>query len=225
MPHVRRAPPARRIRIRRARATGLLVAVVALAVAVGHMVPASPSPSPSPSPSATVAASPPATPAADVPRPADPGDLGAADGAVPDDTTVFDDHVPGVAGLDPALLRALRAAATDAAGDGVAFLVDSGRRSPAYQRRLLDEAIARYGSEAEAARWVATPETSAHVSGDAVDIGGADAMAWLSAYGRAHGLCQTYRNEPWHYELRPDAAARGCPPPYADPTEDPRMRG
>ena len=29
----------------------------------------------------------------------------------------------------------------------------------------------KYGSEAEAARWVATPDTSAHVSGDAVDIG------------------------------------------------------
>jgi hypothetical protein len=39
----------------------------------------------------------------------------------------------------------------------------------------------------------------------------------------AYGLCQSYGNEPWHYELRPDAVDDGCPPIYADPTEDPRM--
>ncbi|WP_281283417.1 hypothetical protein [Modestobacter excelsi] len=31
------------------------------------------------------------------------------------------------------------------------------------------------------------------------------------------------RNEPWDYELHPDAVEHGCPPLYADPTEDPRM--
>jgi len=39
-----------------------------------------------------------------------------------------------------------------------------------------------------------------------------------------YGLCQTYRNEPWHYELRPEAADHGCPAMYADPTGDPRMQ-
>ena len=58
----------------------------------------------------------------------------------------------------PRCSRALRRAATDAAADGVEFFVDSGWRSPAYQEQLLREAIAKYGSEAEAARWVATPE-------------------------------------------------------------------
>jgi hypothetical protein len=76
----------------------------------------------------------------------------------------------------------------------------------------------------EAARWVATPETSAHVSGDAVDVGPADARAWLSEHGAGHGLCQVYGNEPWHFELRPEAVDRGCPPMYPDPTHDPRMR-
>jgi hypothetical protein len=90
--------------------------------------------------------------------------LGEADGAVPDGTTVFDDEVAGVANLDPALLGALRQAATDAAGDGVEFVVDSGWRSPEYQERLLREAVAKYGSAQEAARWVATPHRSAHVS-------------------------------------------------------------
>jgi hypothetical protein len=150
--------------------------------------------------------------------------LGEADGAVPRGTSVFDDAVPGVANLAPALLDALRQAAIAAANDGVVFVVDSGWRSPAYQEHLLREAVSEYGSEEEAARWVATPRTSAHVSGDAVDIGPRDAAAWLSDHGAAYGLCQTYGNEPWHYELRPEAIDRGCPPMYADPTHDPRMQ-
>jgi hypothetical protein len=147
-----------------------------------------------------------------------------ADGAFPGRVTVFDDRYPGVANLQPDLLRALRAAATDAAGDGVAFSVNSGWRSPEYQNQLLREAVSKYGSEAEAARWVATADTSAHVSGHAVDIGPSTATAWLSAHGARYGLCQIYRNEPWHYELRPEAIDGGCPPMYPDPTHDPRMR-
>ena len=88
---------------------------------------------------------------------------------------------------------------------------------------LFREAVSKYGSEEEAARWVATAETSAHVSGDAVDVG-PDATAWLSEHGAEYGLCQIYGNEPWHYELRPDAIDQGCPPMYADPTQDPRMQ-
>jgi zinc D-Ala-D-Ala carboxypeptidase len=153
-----------------------------------------------------------------------PGALGEADGALPDDATVFDDDFPAVANLDPVLLGALRQAATDAAGDGVEFLVNSGWRSPAYQEQLLQEAISEYGSEEEAARWVATAETSPHVSGDAVDVGPADATAWLSENGAEYGLCRIYGNEPWHYELRPEAIDEGCPPMYADPTHDPRMQ-
>jgi zinc D-Ala-D-Ala carboxypeptidase len=152
------------------------------------------------------------------------GALGEADGAVPDGTTVFDDDITGVGNLDPALLGALRQAATDAAADGVVFYVDSGWRSPEYQEHLRQQAVSKYGSEAEAARWVANADTSPHVSGDAVDIGPSDAAAWLSAHGAEYGLCQIYGNEPWHYELRPEAIDRGCPRMYADPTHDPRMR-
>jgi D-alanyl-D-alanine carboxypeptidase len=152
------------------------------------------------------------------------GGLGEADGAVPDGTTVFADEIPAVANLDPALLGALRQAATDAGEVGVEFQVNSGWRSPEYQEQLLREAVSKYGSEKEAARWVATPNTSAHVSGDAVDIGPSDATAWLSKYGAEYGLCQIYSGEPWHYELRPKAIDYGCPPMYADPTHDPRMQ-
>ena len=148
----------------------------------------------------------------------------AADGAVPAGTTVFDDAIPGIANLDPALLGALRQGATDAAYDGLEFVVDSGWRSPEYQERLLQQAVLKYGSEEEAARWVATPNTSAHVLGNAVDIGRSDATAWLSEHGAEYGLCQIYSNEPWHYELRAEAIDHGCPPMYADPAHDPRTQ-
>ena len=71
---------------------------------------------------------------------------------------------------------------------------------------------------------MATAETSAHVSGDAVDIAPSGAAAWLSEHGAGYGLCRIYGNEPWHYELRPEAGDHGCPPMYADPTQDPRMQ-
>jgi D-alanyl-D-alanine carboxypeptidase len=216
----------RRIRIRRIRAAGLLVIIAAIAAPLGYESLAS---------SSSTAAS-----AIDVhrsehlgarrsehlgaPGSGHLGALGEADGAVPDGTTVFDDEIPGVANLDPDLLGALRQAATDAANDGVEFVVDSGWRSPEYQNQLLRDAVSEYGSEAEAARWVATAETSPHVSGDAVDIGPSDATAWLSEHGAEYGLCQIYSNEPWHYELRPEAVDHGCPSMYADPTHDPRMQ-
>jgi D-alanyl-D-alanine carboxypeptidase len=216
--------------MRRIRGGALLVVIAALAAALVDRLPASSSSTASPS---STVASP-----VDVPRsehrglrsphrglPREhPGGLGEADGAVPAGTTVFDGEIPGVANLDPALLGALRRAATDAASDGVEFLVDSGWRSPEYQERLLQAAVSKYGSVERARRWVATPNTSAHVSGHAVDIGPFDAAAWLSERGAEYGLCQIYANEPWHYELRPGAVDHGCPPMYADPTHDPRMQ-
>jgi len=207
---------ARRVRIRRRRVAALLVVLAAIAAALSDHLPASSS--------STASSSPTGAPSGNIPRGENRGALGEADGAVPDGTTVFDDGIPGVARLDPDLLGALRRAAAGAAGDGVRFSVDSGWRSPAYQARLLREAISKYGSRAAARRWVATPGTSAHVSGDAVDIGSAGAAAWLSEHGAAYGLCQIYGNEPWHYELRPEAIDHGCPAMYADPTRDPRMQ-
>lgn len=213
---------------------GLVVVVAAIAVALGPQLLASTAPtaqSSSPATSPVVSLrEPPPVGHGDGDVPDGPmvagrrGALGEADGAVPDGTTVFDDGVPGIANLDPDLLQALRNAATDAAGSGIVLYVNSGWRSPEYQDRLLREAVFAYGSAEEAARWVGTAETSAHVSGDAVDLGQADATDWLSAHGFAYGLCQIYANEPWHFERRPEASDHGCPPTYADPTQDPRMQ-
>jgi D-alanyl-D-alanine carboxypeptidase len=201
----------RRTRIRWIRFAALLVVVAAIGAALGSQ-------------SSSTTASPTGVPREHRGPPGERRALGQAGGAVPDGTTAFDDEIPGVGNLDADLLAALRQAAADAADEGVGLLVDSGWRSAAYQERLLREAVSKYGSEAEAARWVASAETSAHVSGDAVDVGPPAAAAWLSEHGAEHGLCQIYGNEPWHYELRPEALDHGCPPMYPDPTHDPRMQ-
>ncbi|MFD0857253.1 M15 family metallopeptidase [Actinomadura adrarensis] len=151
---------------------------------------------------------------------------GEDDGVISDGmaVSVFDGELPAVGKLDAELLDALRRAAVDADAYGVRLRVNSGWRSPEYQQRLLEDAVAKYGSWEKAARWVSTPEASAHVKGEAIDIGPAEAAAWLAEHGAAYGLCQIYANEPWHYELRPGAVRDGCPPMYADPTEDPRTQ-
>ena len=120
--------------------------------------------------------------------------------------------IPGVANLDPASARApcarrRRTPLTTASSSTstVAGVPPRTRnscsarrsRSTARKRRLPD------GSP--------PPDTSPHVSGDAVDIGPSDATAWLSEHGAGYGLCQIYGNEPWHYELRPEAVDHGCP--------------
>jgi zinc D-Ala-D-Ala carboxypeptidase len=204
---------------------GPLVVIAVMAVALGYQSLASSSSTASLPSDVLRSATPSPKPSRTLPSISEHrGVLGEADGAIPDGTTVFADEIPGVANLDPALLSALRRAALNAANDGVEFFVDSGWRSREYQEQLFRDAVSKYGSETEAARWAATPNTSAHVSGDAVDIGPSAATAWLSEHGAEYGLCQIYGNEPWHYELRPEAIGRSCPPMYADPTQDPRMR-
>ena len=120
-------------------------------------------------------------------------------GGAPDAPAQVD--LPMTGHLDPDLLDAVRAAADDARKDGVELTITSGWRSRAEQQRLLDDAIRKYGSEEEALRYVATPDSSAHVTGDAVDIGPTDADDWLIRHGDAYGLCQIFGNEMWHFEL------------------------
>jgi D-alanyl-D-alanine carboxypeptidase len=148
----------------------------------------------------------------------------AADGVLPGaGASPWDDHRPGIANLDPTLLAGLREAAREAARYGILLTVTSGWRSPQHQERLLCEAVAEHGSLDEAARWVAPAGTSLHVTGSAVDVGPSSAYEWLAVHGSRFDLCPVYRNEPWHFELRPGAAEQGCPPPYRDPTQDPRL--
>ena len=127
-----------------------------------------------------------------------------------DHGTLFDVDRPTIRNLDPDLLDAIGAAAGDAQDDGVQLTITSGWRSRAHQQRLFDEAVSRYGSEHEALRYVSTPDTSAHVTGDAVDIGPTDAADWLGQHGADYGLCQIFANEIWHFELATTPGGR-CP--------------
>jgi zinc D-Ala-D-Ala carboxypeptidase len=132
--------------------------------------------------------------------------------------TPFDiDHV-ALRNLDPALLQAVQQAARDARQDGIELLVTSGWRSKEEQQRLLDEAVDKYGSLEAARRFVSTPEESTHVSGTGVDIGPTDADDWLIRHGSRYGLCQTYANEMWHFELMTTPGGR-CPAPLTDASE------
>ena len=72
-----------------------------------------------------------------------------------------------------------------------------------------------YGTTAAAREYVKPPSASRHVTGAAVDVAPTDADSWLSQHGNAYGLCQTYANEMWHFEL---ATERGgvCPQMSSD---------
>jgi LAS superfamily LD-carboxypeptidase LdcB len=150
----------------------------------------------------------------------DLGRIGAADGFIPADETLspFGVDQPAVGNLKPDLLSAIQRAAADAAIDGIDIRINSGWRSARYQQQLLNEAITTYGSEQEALKWVDTPEQSSHVAGKAIDIAPTAADDWLVQHGAAYGLCQTYANEIWHFEL---AVAPGmtCPAPKADASD------
>ncbi|WP_370737180.1 M15 family metallopeptidase [Mycolicibacterium aurum] len=134
-------------------------------------------------------------------------------GWLPDGTMLspFDTANPILSQLDPALLTAVQNAARAAEADGVQIMVTSGWRSKGFQQRLFDDGIQTYGSVEKAAEFVATPEVSKHVMGQAIDIGPVAADQWLIANGRQFGLCQIYANEIWHFELAVDAQGN-CPP-------------
>ncbi|GAA1588861.1 hypothetical protein GCM10009789_48140 [Kribbella sancticallisti] len=114
-------------------------------------------------------------------------------------------------GLSSKLRTRLKKAISAARADGVRISITSARRSEAKQRRLLQEAIERYGSYEAATRWVLPPEQSAHVLGKAVDIGPQAAMTWLNKNGWRYGICRRYDNEPWHFEAL-TTPGKKCPP-------------
>jgi hypothetical protein len=160
----------------------------------------------------------PPPPPGETPPPGDTLTIGPAavdttGGWLPDGTTLspFDSANPILSQMDPALLSAIQNAARAAASAGIQMRVTSGWRSKGFQQRLFDDAVRNYGSVAAAAQFVATPDVSKHVTGQAVDIGAADADRWLIANGRQFGLCQIYANEIWHFELAVDPQGN-CPP-------------
>ena len=134
-------------------------------------------------------------------------------GYIPDNQTVtaFDVTNPVIGWLDPRLLAAVQNAARSAASDGVDLEITSGWRTKGFQQRLFDDAVRTYGNVETAQQFVASPDASRHVFGQAVDVGPAEADNWLIRNGSRFGLCQIYANEIWHFELAADQHGY-CPP-------------
>lgn len=128
-------------------------------------------------------------------------------------------------------VAAFQAMCTAAKADGISIQLNSAYRSPQRQVQLFRAAVARYGSEAAARKWVAwsdgTSCSSRHCSGQALDIASAGgAHQWLhtpvgcwSAAGgvrmggscgagertvvraNLYGFVAPMSHEPWHFEL------------------------
>ncbi|MFC9994866.1 M15 family metallopeptidase [Nocardia sp. NPDC127526] len=118
-------------------------------------------------------------------------------------------------GLNPWLSLAYSLAAQEAHAAGVPLWIVSGYRTPAEQQAMWDDGIATYGSPDEARRWVLPPGESTHVTGEAIDVGPRAGAQWLEDNGNRWGLCRTYDNEWWHFEI---ATIPGfpCPPRVPD---------
>jgi zinc D-Ala-D-Ala carboxypeptidase len=110
-----------------------------------------------------------------------------------------------------------------ARGDGVVIIPISGFRTAAYQEVLFQKAVAKYGSEAAAVRWVGRPGHSEHHTGLVVDLGEEDSPAcdveplfektrafdWLKSHAARFGFELSYPRdnprgvhyEPWHWRF------------------------
>lgn len=119
-----------------------------------------------------------------------------------------------IEGLDPRLQS--RILSLIGASGGRVWLV-SGFRSEERQAALWRDAVAKYGSESAARKWVAPPGKSNHNRGQAVDIGGTDeGMAWARQNLARYGLWQPMSHEPWHFEVL-DTAVDFDPEAYTTP--------
>jgi hypothetical protein len=86
--------------------------------------------------------------------------------------------------------------------------INSGYRDTARQAELFRRAVAKYGSEEAARKWVAPPGHSYHNKRLAADLGFAspDDIAWAHQHAGDYGLKFPLGNENWHVEL---ASTRG----------------
>lgn len=117
-------------------------------------------------------------------------------------------------GLDSSFAKRLRALLAAAGGR---VTVVSGYRSVQQQQALWDAAVRRYGSEAEARKWVAPPGKSNHNHGTAVDLGGDLELA--AQLAEQFGLHRPMSWEPWHFEPH-GSHEHADPEAYTTPPED-----
>ncbi len=105
--------------------------------------------------------------------------------------------------LDQQLLNRFKAAQAAAKKDGQVIFIVSGFRTLGRQKVLFANAVRKYGSAAEASKWVAPPLISHHPWGVAIDVNYPDepvGAGWLEVHGSKFGLCRVFENEWWHFE-------------------------
>jgi hypothetical protein len=164
------------------------------------------------------------------------------------DRLVVPDRREDVDGLDGSFSNNLAALFDDAPFEGLGIL--SGARSTERQQELWDAALIKYGSEAEARKWVAPPGKSNHNHGQAVDLSyngkslkhaPPEVIEWVHANAGKYGLTFPMSWENWHIEPvtarggtavaatgvttpRASAASRVQIEDYLDTIKDPRAR-
>ncbi len=110
--------------------------------------------------------------------------------------------------------------ATEAAKDSVSLRVDSGFRSPAFQRRVIKRRLSEGGEFAKIIKMVAPPGYSQHHTGRAIDLVPSealfvktDAYRWLTENADRFGFTESYPKdnadsvfwEPYHWYYAGDA--------------------
>ena len=128
-----------------------------------------------------------------------------------------------ISGLRPEFNNALASLFRNAPEDVRSGLsVFSAYRSPEVQAGLWENALAKYGSEAAARKWVAPPGRSRHNTGQAADLRFANdaARQWVHENAGQYGLHFPMSWEPWHIEI---VGSRDGQPVYAAvPGPDPQ---
>lgn len=114
-------------------------------------------------------------------------------------------------GLTPMLQQQVKELIT--ASKGRVF-IKSGYRPLAEQQAAHDQAAAQFG-DINANRWVADPQSSNHVTGQAVDLGGDLQVA--SQLAPQFGLVAPMNWEPWHFEFPSTAQTSASPDAYTVP--------
>ena len=105
--------------------------------------------------------------------------------------------------IDKQLMYRFKAAQAAAKKDGQALYIASGFRSMSRQKTLFAQAIKKYGSAAEASKWVSPPLVSHHPWGVAIDVNYPNepvGAGWLEVNGAKFGLCRVFDSEWWHFE-------------------------
>lgn len=129
-----------------------------------------------------------------------PTELGSTN---PEDRAQYDGKFATVQGkqMTPGTAAAFQRMYDAAKRDGVNLFINSAYRDPAYQAKLFNQAIAKYGSVAAARKWVAPPGRSEHQTGRALDLnmGQSGAHRWLQQNAGQFGFRQSYSWEPWHW--------------------------